>query len=240
MSSETGAFPLSRGYRREDRVEREIGILMSIPLRERRRWALGSGPDGEPLSEECTVFLIRDFVRVGQVDKAWEIARHLAGRMARRITRRLAVWRSLASYQREEAEEALLERLYRVWLSREPADEFWEVRFNLSLDRALADEVDRVLRHARHELTLAADEESGHDPWDIIADQRALSPEDAAVVADALAALPEPLRTAFWLHCREEWTEEEIGAHLACTSRTVRNYLRRARERLATWRGTEA
>jgi RNA polymerase sigma factor (sigma-70 family) len=86
---------------------------------------------------------------------------------------------------------------------------------------------------------LTGAEDSELDPWESVPDRRAESPERSAMIADALASLGEPLRTALWLYYREEWTEKEIADHLGCTSRTVRNYLRRARERLATWRGTE-
>jgi RNA polymerase sigma factor (sigma-70 family) len=236
--SKTCPRPLSRGYQREERVEREITALLALPHGERlRRMTSRSTAPDEP-SPECVVFYIRECLEHEDVDAAWAAATELARRMGRRITRRLAVWKGLSPYERDEVEEALLDRLYRVWLSREPAAEFWEVRFNLSLDRALADEIDRVLRRSQHETRLAPNPETDLDPWEIIPDTSAVSPEESALVSDALASLEEPLRTAFWLQCRQEWSEEEIATHLGCTSRTVRNYLRRARERLATWRGT--
>jgi RNA polymerase sigma factor (sigma-70 family) len=239
VPSEICARPLSRGYQREDSVEREINSLLRLDSSDRKRRILRPPANDEPASPECTLYVIRECLAEGDIETAWSAAEILAKRMSRRITRRLSVWKSLSPYEREEVEEALIARLYRAWLSREPADEFWEVRFNLSLDRALADEIDRAIRRQSREMRLTPSEDSEMDPWETIPDRRAEAPEEAAIIADALAALQEPMRTTVWLYYRQDWNEEDIAAHLGCTSRTVRNYLRRAKEQLAIWRGTE-
>lgn len=239
MPEQSGPRPLSRGYTREAPVETEISALLELTPADRRRWVRAAGLESEELSPECMIYFMREYLSTGDSDTAWLAAERLVQRMARRITRRLSVWQSLTPYHKEEIDEALRERLYRVWLSREPENEFWEIRFNFCLDRALADEIDRVQRQLKHEETIEPEAGASLDPWDIFEDVRAMSPEDAAIVAAAVAALPEPPRNAFWLHAREEWTEEEIAERLGCTSRTVRNHLRRAKELLAIWRGLE-
>jgi RNA polymerase sigma factor (sigma-70 family) len=231
--------PLSRNYRREERVEREIAALLLLPANElRHRLRMPAVPE-EAISPECQVYMIRELIAHEEADLAWLLANRLAERMARRITRRLAVWKSLESYRKDEIEEALLDRLYRAWVSLEPRHEFWEVRFNLSLDRALADEIDKVIRHAQYEEKLAPLDDSSVDPWDLVPDPSELTPELGALISDAVSRLPYPLREAFWLRHREDWSDDEIAAHLGCTSRTVRNYLRRAEAIIATWRDTE-
>jgi len=123
-------------------------------------------------------------------------------------------------------------------MSRDPAHEFWEVRFGVCLKRRLIDVITRHRRVAEHEVVLTADEADVgmDDPIERIPDLAALPPEMAAMARLALDSLAEPLRTAFYLYVREGWTEEKIARALNCTSRTVRNYLSRARDRLAAWR----
>jgi RNA polymerase sigma factor (sigma-70 family) len=229
--------PLSRGYFREKNVEREIEKLIGKPDRDLERSLEASGDDA--VRPETTLYFARDFVNRGSPDRAWPLIERLAQRMAPRISRRLSVWKSLSGYLREEVEEALLEKLYRAWLSVEPAHEFWEIRFYVTLDRALADEIDRVLRRAGAEEKLDLPEDEGLDPWDLVADKSPLTPEMSALILDAVSSLPEPQRTAFWLKYREEWTEGEIASHLGCSSRTIRNYLRYAEARIAAWRDGE-
>jgi RNA polymerase sigma factor (sigma-70 family) len=237
VPSEINARPLSRGYTRDEKVEREIAVLLSLPHFERQQRILArSGSQICPLPETA-LHLIRMFLISGEVELAWSAAENLAQRLAPRITRRIAIWKSLTPTEKEEVEETLLDRLYRAWMSLAPENEFWEVRFYVSIDRLLADVIDRIIRRKSHELNLDTQADSDMDPWESIADKQAMSPEGSAIIADALASLPEPLRTAFWLKFREDWTEEEIAAHLALSSRTIRNYLRRAKELLAIWRG---
>jgi RNA polymerase sigma-70 factor (ECF subfamily) len=60
-------------------------------------------------------------------------------------------------------------------------------------------------------------------------DEHALAEERAALVRQAVAALPEDLRTALILSEYQDCSHAEIGAVLNCTAKAVENRLYRAR-----------
>lgn len=242
--------PLSRGYTREPDVLADIAALRALPGREfwRRAAITDWQADGCPRMESLVYFLRALSLR-GDGDEAWRIAEILTGRVANTVLRRIGRWRSLTVDQREEVESAVTIKLYEEWFSLEPGGEFWEVRFAVCLERTISDEIDRALRIVRNETDLTSwEDDTGDtaDAWERIADTPTLDAETTAMIADALACLEEPLRTAFYLYHYEGWPEyssdpsqPSIAHLLGVTSRSVRNYLRRAEARLAQWRGTE-
>lgn len=57
-------------------------------------------------------------------------------------------------------------------------------------------------------------------------------PEDYADLWNAVAALPEELRTVIYLHYVEGYQTDEIASMLRCRPATVRTRLHRARNKL--------
>jgi RNA polymerase sigma factor (sigma-70 family) len=235
--------PLTRNYTREAAVVQELGALgrLSGPeLWRRLKVADREAPDYTRL--ESAVYCLRDALCRRDEDEAWRIAEILMERIKRTVTRRLAVWRSLSPDQRAEVEEELAVSLYTEWMSLDGRHEFWEVRFGVCLARAISDHIDRVQRVRQNEMTLSATEDGeggASDPWERFADESPMDAETSAIVMAALGALPVEQRTAFYLYHYADWTEERIARHMGVTSRSVRNYLSRAKHRLAEWRGAE-
>jgi RNA polymerase sigma factor (sigma-70 family) len=235
--------PLTRRYEREPSVIAQVAEMRALPSPEFwRRVQFTDFQVKDCPRMESLVYFLREFMRAGDEDGSWRIVEALAGRVAREVTRRLSAWKSLASYQRDEAEEAIRTALFTEWRSLAPENEFWEVRFGTCLRRKIFDEIDRVSRVRSNETLLdyvGDDEGNKSDPWELIRDNMAESPETQAVIADALLRLPSEVRTAFVLYHYEDWTEESIAERLKVTSRTIRNYLRRAGEQLRRWRELE-
>ncbi len=233
-------YPLSRGYTREKGVLADIAELDRLPPSAFWRRIANCDfhqPDCPGL--ETLVYLVRSMCRSGRREDAWQIAEILIQRISRGVMQSLARIYGISRDQVEELKNDLLGELYEDWLSLEPADEFWEVRFGICLNRKLIDAKKRHQRIQEHEVVLtgASDAESSLDPLEQMPDLSATDPESASLVRAALDSLPEPLRSAFFLAEHEGWTEESIAVHLGVTSRTVRNYLARARKHLEPWRG---
>ena len=162
--------------------------------------------------------------------------------MTRRVTpiiqSRLSRVYGLSRDHAEDVYEDVITGLYEEWMSGEPTREFWEVRFGVCLDRKVIDAIKRQRRIRENEvaLTVTPEEGAAFDVLEQMPDLAALDPETAATVRAALDSLPEPLRTAFYMVEIGRFTEDETAAHLAVTSRTIRNYLARARNNLKAWR----
>lgn len=239
--NESDVRPLSRGYSREPAVQEEIRFLQKQPHSLRRRWLEIVDPsDPRYPHPESLVFWVREYLGRGEQTFAWRIADTLIRRVEPTVSRYLSKIYGLTRDQRVEISEDLALTLYTEWMSLEPAHEFWEVRFGICLKRKVIDAITRHRRIAQHEVMLAPQEEDANspteDPLSRFADEKTLSPEVTVMMKMALDSLPEPLRTGFYLYHHEGWTEESIAEHLAVTSRTVRNYLRRAERHLAQWR----
>jgi RNA polymerase sigma factor (sigma-70 family) len=234
--SHTVTTPVHRltRYHRDARIEAEIERLRGARLE-----ALSREVEGGPCSPETMVCLIRERSAAGDEDGAWALMMQLLKRCEKSIKRNCFSWQGLSPYQREEAEEAILCALFTEWRSLAPEHEFWEVRFALVLKRKTLDELSRQARVVANETTLSPQDDgdgSALDPWETFVDLRDLGPEARALIGAALGQLPEHERKALMLHQYFRWTEEEIAEHLKVTSRSVRNYLTRAKERLRAWR----
>lgn len=242
--SDGGLRSLARSYTREKAVVEDILELRSLPRAEfwRRLNILDYQQSGCP-RQESLVYWLRVFQVEKEFDSAWQVATILIDRVKRKVTRRLNCWRRLTADQREEIESSLSLVLFEEWFSLEPGAEFWEIRFSVCLERTISDEIDKLNRVYQHEtqLTPINDGEGNESsPWELIAEEPVLDMETAALVQDALSHLDEPLRTTVRMYHYLGLSEEQIAQHWNCTTRTVRNYLRRARERLETWRALEA
>jgi DNA-directed RNA polymerase specialized sigma24 family protein len=229
--------PLKRNYSREPAVVQDILHLESLPENEFwRRMTIQDyqAPDCPRL--ESMVYFIRLFVSRNDQEAAWRMIEKLIQRTTRTILRRLNCFYIASMDQREELQDELIHRLYEEWLSLDGAHEFWEVRFGVCLDRRLADVVKRYEREnvCKQSLHPSVQNENKEDPIANLPDLRP-DPLRDVEVREALAYLPEPCRTAIYLYTIEQWTEEQIASYFKKTSRTVRNYLMRARRLLREW-----
>ena len=235
----TEPWPLSRGYSRENAVLADIAEIERLPedLFWRRVGIRDYQQPGCPRLETL-VYLARSRQRSGRRDDAWRIVEVLTRRVTPTIQSRLARVYGISRDQADDLYEDVVGDLYEEWLSDAPAQEFWEVRFGVCLDRQVIDAIKRHRRIRDNEIALTATTEEGAtlDPLEQLPDLAALDPETAATVRDALDSLPEPLRTAFFMAEFAGFTEEAVASHLGVTSRTVRNYLARSRKLLAPWK----
>lgn len=235
----TEPYPLSRGYSRENAVLADIADLERLP--EDAFWRRVSIRDyqqpGCPRLESL-VYLARRRARSGRSEDAWRIVETLTRRVTPTILNKLAKVYGISRDQAEDLYEDVIADLYDEWLSEEPAHEFWEVRFGVCLERRVIDAIKRHRRIRENEVALTATTEEGAtlDPLEQMPDLAALDPQTAATARAALDSLPEPLRTAFFMAEFAGFTEDAVSAHLGVTSRTIRNYLARARKLLAPWR----
>lgn len=253
MTEDTTIRPLTRArrdgtpYTREPEVEAQVRALSGIGPRERqRRIGLADRTQNEFLREETLVYLLREHDRQGDPDPAWQLAEILVGRVAGHVARKLARWRFRPEDIAECAQD-LFGELRTALFDHGPAGEFWEVRFWVCLDRRLWNLAEKQQAMRDSELRLDERDEGGEDPLAQIADT-APGPEIRAEWREALTLLTENERLALYLRTVEGLPEESedpdrpsIARVLGVTGRTVRNYLRRAEDKLRRWeRGEEA
>ena len=263
QTDEAGAWtvprPLTREskngtpYVREARVERQICALCSLAESARRaRLALADRDDADFVAEETLVYCLRTYQRAGDAAMAWRIAEMLVERVAGHVRRHVARWR-LGPDDADECARDLFATLFAAVFDDAPGGEFWEVRFWVCLDRRLWNLLEK--QQAAADLTVSGSEieeneasgetggaAAGRDaPLLRIADPR-LGPEQRAELGAALALLTENERLALYLCRVEGWPEESddparpsAARALGVTGRSVRNYLKRAENKLRAW-----
>jgi DNA-directed RNA polymerase specialized sigma24 family protein len=193
---------------------------------------------------ETLVAVARSYLRAGLDTDANRVLESIAGRLAGRIHRHLQVWGVRNADDRDDLVQELLHMTFSCIRSQGRDQEFWECRFWVCFDRR-SQSLLRDWRQSRpHGVSL--DEIAENDP-DILRAPAPVSIADRAVAREALARLPEPLRTAFLLKHLAGYKEESrdaseptIARSLGVTGRTVRNYLDRAAAILADTHPTEA
>lgn len=234
--------PLNRDYFRERAVIAEIRSLQAAgEIAQRRKFEESKRQGAYDISPEALVYFLREYYHRGDDRVAGDIMEALARRVIPSARKILFHSHGLTTDQKDQIIEALFAELYQAWLSLGPEDEFWEVRFSVCLKMKLIAVVKKNRRpfQAEHGITMTGSDGEEYDLTENIVDRRAPSAEQRALIADALGFLEEPIRTAFYLYHREEWTEERIASHMSVTDRTIRNYLRRAEQKLAEWRSME-
>jgi RNA polymerase sigma factor (sigma-70 family) len=237
---QAAARPLSRGYTREPGAEAAVAELLSLSPRElKRRLAVQDYQDPACPRLEDLVCVLRMRLAGGRDADAGEIAECLVVRSARTIASRV---RKLSLFRKDEAEDAEAETVLRLigqLRSLEPSQEFWEVRYMVCLERLVKDVVRQALLQRRNQVEFSALDTFAGDAVDSVRANEAVSPDDRVMIAAALSSLGDEDRQLVALRYVEQFTEEEIAAILGTTSRTVRNRLARARERLQRWREEE-
>lgn len=233
-------------YLREKRVEEEILHLCGLSSRARKERLQKDAPAGAPerLREETLVYLLREYAERGDSELAWQLAERLTQRVSGHIARQLAKWR-LPAEDADDVTRDLFALLFDALFSREASAEFWEVRFWVCLDRRLWNLVEKRQAVLDAQLTESDEESFGEGEGEArltrLADT-APGPETLLQYGDALTVLAERERLAVYLKYIEGLPEESedpqrrtIAKILGVTGRSVRNYLRRAEQKLREW-----
>lgn len=237
-------------YHRETEVEAQVQELSRLGERARRERLLSDAlawSDTDRVREETLVYFAREYDSRGDGETAWKIAETLIGRAAAHVQRKMGRWR-LSPEEAEDCARDLFTALCESLFDRGPAAEFWEVRFWVCLDRRLWNLIEKRQAVIDNEISPAdqsdASESESADTDRLFARiaDRNPGPETQAMMAEALSLLADNERTALFL-CYVEGLPEEsddperlsAAKVLGVTGRSVRNYLRRAKDKLAQW-----
>lgn len=236
-------------YVREARVERQIRALLALDeLARRARFALPDRNDADFVSEEALVYCLRAYRRAGDDAMAWRLAEMLSERVASHVRRHIERWR-LGQDEGDECVRDLFVALWQAVFDDAPAGEFWEVRFWVCLDRRLWNLLEKRQAAADLAETGTGETDGGGDeagetresPLLRVVDPQ-LAPAERAELNEALALLTENERLAVYLCRVRGWLEESDDSArpsaariLGVTGRSVRNYLKRAENKLRAW-----
>lgn len=251
------------GYRREPAVERQIREALTLrPDQLRERVRIGDRESPGYLKEESLIYLIRHHRQTGELRLVNDISEALLRRCARLIDSRL---NRLGGEAARDGYNDVVERLFAQVLDFESdRGDFLQVRFWVALERlAIRAFNEQLKQHKRVEDEVSLSSLAGHDRDEDDAAGRNVRPHpdaeagtptlggEAAVerndlIQDALSRLEEPYRSAFLLRHHAGWPIEDkdpsvrtISRHYGKDPRTVRNWLRRAKETLEQWRGEQ-
>jgi len=229
----------ANGRTREPHVEAQVRAILHAPSTEFwRRAAVRDRASADFIEEESLVCILRIWERGGNHAAADAIAELLIERSARKIARQIACWRLHPQHADDctaDVQAILIEAIY----SDSRSYEFWEVRFWVCLERRINSAAARYRTVMDRELDMPAwedDEGNLTDPIDRCAAPTAMSAHDRVEISEALALLTANQRIAFVLYNGEQWSQQEIAAHLNVSDRTVRNLLTTAHQKLNPWR----
>lgn len=237
-------------YERSQEVEAQILSCLQLPpeliveqaqLRDYR--AAGF------LSEECLIYLIREYHRQNAEEIVWSLLDILFRRCSRFIENKL---QSLESPLAEEAYDEVIEDLLGEVLDLESnRGDFMQVRFWVVLKRITISAYGRYISQqsfVKKTVPLSLTGEYGFDdendsPHDGTMERdmpdQSPSPEDFAMYQEVLNAIEEPYRTAFVLQRLHGWPiesndpdEPTISRYFGKTPRTIRNWLASVDEKL--------
>ncbi|MEP6756691.1 MAG: sigma-70 family RNA polymerase sigma factor [Chthonomonadales bacterium] len=184
-------------------------------------------------SLEAMVYFVRHFVCLTDNASAWRVIEAIVQRSTRSITKKL--YSTVPNKDNvEDLSDELITRLYSEWLSVDAKHEFWEIRFWVCMDKAILDVLRRYrrVRDAENGMPAPTEDFSESDQWAAIPDKSATMPFERAAIRSALANLPEKEAQVIFLYRIEKWSEEKIAELMNVTTRTIRNYLRRAEDHL--------
>jgi DNA-directed RNA polymerase specialized sigma24 family protein len=233
-------------YHREALVQDLLESWRHLPARIVLQ-KLDTGVREGGIPNEAYVAVARALIRAGADDEAWRVVELIARRTAGRTSRHIAVWGLAGTRHQEDLAREIMQMTIESVISTSARDEFWECRFWTCFDRRAR----TILRDFRCDRTQEAS-------WDEWTDNGGKEPAngvshgvssvdwvDSLAARSALARLPEPLRTAFYLKHYAGYKEESrtaeatVASALGVSGRSVRNYLQRAEQLLAEWRAEE-
>lgn len=239
-------------YTREASVESQIRSLLSLSERVRRdtltdpRQRTADWNDPKRLREETIVYFIRDCCLRGDADTAWQLAETLMDRVLLHIQRRLAHWR-LSPEDAEDCARDLFSDMAEALFDTDVAQEFWEVRFWVCLDRKLYNLIEKRQRTEDAEIRPSdqtADEGDDRDSDRLLSQlvDPSARPEEMAEFAEARRLLTDTewdaIYLVYYLGLPEESEDpdrETAARTMGVTGRSIRNYLKRAKTKLMEW-----
>jgi DNA-directed RNA polymerase specialized sigma24 family protein len=235
-------------YVREKDVEAQLRHLATLNERERRRAFFAEGE--ERLREEALVYVLRERATAGDDETAWQIAQLLVDRISGHVARQLSKWR-LPPDDADDCTRDLFATLFEALFDGGPGGEFWEVRFWVCLDRRLWNLIEKRQTTLDAELREVEapggdggerSNESGLESLLSRVKDTSVGPEERAILSAALEHLTENERLAIYLTKIEGLPEESddpdrvtAATILGVTGRSVRNYLKRAEEKVQKW-----
>jgi RNA polymerase sigma factor (sigma-70 family) len=187
--------------------------------------AVREAPNHPP---EAVVALIRVWIANDDRDGAWMLAERLIAGIQPYV-RGVLNRPYIDADTRDDIAADLACQLYQEWMSADGRHRFWEVRFFHCLKLRLCDAMRRV---RGRQVQATASIEDLPDGVEIEAVESAVSPEERIDGLALLHRLPGDLHRVYWLKYYEQWTEAAIAAAFGVSSRTIRNWLRRARAML--------
>jgi RNA polymerase sigma factor (sigma-70 family) len=211
--------------------------------------AFAQGEEGRPghLAAEALVFFIRRELTKG----GGHIAEALFGLLVERCLRAFrSMVRGVDEDGRDDIQAEVLADLTRLLLSGDDSGDFLQCRFWLYLRRRTVTARANWLR-SKHSLLLSDDliDEAGTGPAaENLVEDGDLSPEDRAILSNALARLPPDLRELVVLRHYEGWrvgdepaerrqaSDPSLAERYGITPRGVRKRLARAEALLKTER----
>lgn len=224
-----------RVYRRDDQVTEEIRRALHI---EPEKWPALARVDGDAMSEECLVHLIRHLHRQHESTVLGTLSKILFDRC------QIALRPYARGFDTETARDFysdvyadLIDALLDL---DEPRADFFEVRFAMALRRRA---IDVRKKYSAYWRRIDLDQ----DPAEIL-DQSitAISDGDGREISEVVRRLtndkllrnvPEPQRSAFVLYHAYEFTHQELATHFRRSVSTIRSWLRRVDDLLAKERG---
>ena len=245
-------------YQRLAVVDVQIQAALSLDrgaLRRRSQITDKGSPDF--LKEECLVYLIRHYHGAGNRDCVNDLSKSLLSRCATWINGQLSSLGDEATTEGySDVVKSLFERILELGSDR---GDFLQVRFWLYLKKLTVQAYSKQLKQLDIQqdcipLTSLAGNDGG-DADALTHKGREQAPstlttctveseEIEELIHEALSQLEEPLRSAYLLRHHKGWliehqdpTVRTISRHFNKTPRTIRNWLARAEERLAEWRG---
>jgi RNA polymerase sigma factor (sigma-70 family) len=243
-TADTGAV-----YERSTEVEAQVARALALEETRLMEELQHDYKSDAHIKDEALCYLIRERLREGIHEAANAFAEILLRRCDRTIRRRIERG-GIEERHREDCDAEirtdLLTALFDIDSDR---SDFAQVRFGLYLEKLSNGPLNRFLRLQRREQQASSvaytrdDKAEEIDLLDTLADENALSNEDRALMADALARLPKDLREIYRLRYFDGWqieaastSEPSISRYLNVTARTVRNRLREAEAILKRWR----
>lgn len=253
LTKRTGSGAL---YTRTEVVEQQIrSALVMTPdaLLQRLRVSDSDTQAPDYIQEEALVYLIQDAFATGQEGLANDLWTVLLKRCAAFL---YAKFRSLGTETAKDAQQVAVEKLLVAIIDLEHGrGDFYQVRFWLGLKKLAITTFETYHDAAEREVPAsslvredAEEDADGSEALDedhlILGHTRFVSPEDHAMISDALAHIPPHCRDAFVLRHYHNWqieskdpAEPSISEALGKTPRTIRNWLKTAEEAVASWRG---
>ncbi len=248
-------------YQRDTVVERQIAEALGLPADRLQGRAMVSD-QGDPgyLKEECLVYLIRHQHRAGERSLVSALAEALLRRCAKKIKKHL---NSLGTEAVEEGYSDVVEQLFsRILDLDSDRGDFLQVRFWPALEKLAVRAYDRQLKlNKRAQRAVPISSLAGYDHDEDDESERVVrsrggletaSPSiEAMVIGDdlireALDRIEEPYRSAFLLKYHAGWPIEDQDPNVQTISRqfgkdprTIRNWIKKAKEDLELWRGEQ-